>query len=595
MTDYKVAFCGLPSSGKSTIINSLLHKRLLGSGIARTTVDVKIFDKPIKDDDGNKICVIDLPGICDAEEKDDKYNKLTLEIIENANLICWVSDIKSAFITTYEVFEFTRILEHIEALKEKNIKLYEVAIILSKCSQSLNIENININNNDVNDNEDCISIDSVDENYIDEEEIENNDEDTTITDVINNVKTKFKDITVIPFNAFGRCYHHPKTTKQLKDFILRHGGIPSNANIEFKISQFVKNYKQNNECFIFNLFTKGFSNYMILNHNDAKLDSTFDNITKIFYNLNENNKTSVIKNLSENKINDKEDWKIFRINNFFLDKVNFAKEFLLKECDINKLTEVVLYYLIKIIYEGAFTYKFNLVNDFTFETIDTKINDIILKNNEQYNKYIIKIVFDYLNQIVYASDKTSRLICILEKFTLYDIENYSYIINILYNSFIMDEKNYVKIILSMCKKEFNNICKIPKLTNNLEDIETILSIIKMYCDNKYMILMNKIYCYYEIKNKLDDFWKIDIIPGLPFLLSRNATISYETMPTNILHYFCNNNKLIQRIKIMPEYKEIISIGMCNIFEKVLTEYDNIVNVKPLYIEEIINIKEIIYD
>ena len=34
---FHIALAGLPSSGKSTIINSLVSKRLLQSGLARTT------------------------------------------------------------------------------------------------------------------------------------------------------------------------------------------------------------------------------------------------------------------------------------------------------------------------------------------------------------------------------------------------------------------------------------------------------------------------------------------------------------------------------------------------------------------------------
>lgn len=54
MTQYIVAFIGLPSGGKSSIINSLLNKRVLQSGVCRTTTSEKILDEIITDDDGNK-------------------------------------------------------------------------------------------------------------------------------------------------------------------------------------------------------------------------------------------------------------------------------------------------------------------------------------------------------------------------------------------------------------------------------------------------------------------------------------------------------------------------------------------------------------
>ena len=72
-TNYIVAFCGLPSSGKSTLINSLIGERLLQSGVCRTTtVPNELTNEIIADDDNNKFIAIDLPGICDSEENDMK-------------------------------------------------------------------------------------------------------------------------------------------------------------------------------------------------------------------------------------------------------------------------------------------------------------------------------------------------------------------------------------------------------------------------------------------------------------------------------------------------------------------------------------------
>ena len=87
MTDFKVAFIGLPSSGKSSIINSLIGKRLLESGVCRTTTEYNLLDDIIEDDNENKFKVIDLPGICDSEESDSNFNELTYKYIKDANLI----------------------------------------------------------------------------------------------------------------------------------------------------------------------------------------------------------------------------------------------------------------------------------------------------------------------------------------------------------------------------------------------------------------------------------------------------------------------------------------------------------------------------
>ena len=91
MTDFVVAFVGLPSSGKSSIINSLIFKRLLQSGVCRTTTEAKQIQEDIYDDNDNKFKVIDLPGLCDSEEVDNtNFTDITYTNIKLCNLIIWV-------------------------------------------------------------------------------------------------------------------------------------------------------------------------------------------------------------------------------------------------------------------------------------------------------------------------------------------------------------------------------------------------------------------------------------------------------------------------------------------------------------------------
>ena len=88
MSDFIVSFVGLPLSGKSSIINSIVIKNLLQSRIYRTTADFKLIDEDVFDDNNNKFKVYTLPGICDSEEKDNnKFNDLTYLHIKDSNLI----------------------------------------------------------------------------------------------------------------------------------------------------------------------------------------------------------------------------------------------------------------------------------------------------------------------------------------------------------------------------------------------------------------------------------------------------------------------------------------------------------------------------
>lgn len=229
MSDFKVAFIGLPSSGKSSIINSLIGKRLLESGICRTTIEYKLLDDIIEDDNNNKFKVIDLPGICDSEESNTNFNELTNEHIKDANLIIWTSDVNKAFITTHEVNEYNRIKEYIKNLNNDSGKLYYLIICLSKCDKDIvnkKIKTRKIKNNN--------------------EEITDSDEDTDIDDLIDKVKDKFSNEDIIYYNAFGKSYHNEKSSLTLKKFIEKNG-IPSKYNITFDITKYMKDYDKQQE------------------------------------------------------------------------------------------------------------------------------------------------------------------------------------------------------------------------------------------------------------------------------------------------------------------------------------------------------------
>jgi ribosome biogenesis GTPase A len=76
-TPLVVGFIGLPSAGKSSIINSLVGKRILHSGVCRTTTEVHLIgeengfgfpkdrfhEHSVKTDDGVEITILDLPGV----------------------------------------------------------------------------------------------------------------------------------------------------------------------------------------------------------------------------------------------------------------------------------------------------------------------------------------------------------------------------------------------------------------------------------------------------------------------------------------------------------------------------------------------------
>lgn len=244
-----VCFIGLPSAGKTTLVNSLIGKRVLHTGLCRTTLkpniigniskdspfnilENDIYEYDIKSDDGIMMNIIDLPGICDLDDikKDDKtdFNTITHKWVKNADVIYWVSDATTAFQTTHEKNEFDNILSILETEKKENGTLFQLGIMLTKFDKHEHNEESN-----TDDEFELISND----------EIQDYSEETTIDDSFNRVMELFQDynIKVIKYNAFGRILHK-NSTKTLRNLIKRQDPYASKENIDFKIGWVLDNF-----------------------------------------------------------------------------------------------------------------------------------------------------------------------------------------------------------------------------------------------------------------------------------------------------------------------------------------------------------------
>ena len=377
---YIVAFCGLPSSGKSTLINSLIGERLLHSGVCRTTTNVNTLeDEIITDDNGNKFIVIDLPGICDSEENDKKFNEMTEAHITNANLICFVSDVNKAFITTHEVNEYKKIKKIVKDLEKDNGQIYDVAIILSKCDfkDECQKKKIDVENSDSESDEP--EINSASKKNTKTREIYDSDEDTDLGDLVKKVKEKMPDEDIILFNAFGRIKYNNKISSNLKKLVKKSGVNLTDNNISFSINKYCNEIQKRQELSFVEKFNERKKLYL---ENEIQ----FDKVINSYNNMNHENGYYWLLDLADAELN----FKYFKLVDFILTN----NEEILIEYSKSKFSEFYVKYYFKIINENCYSKERNLTKDFDqttiFDLIETNFSD---SSFEYKNKVFDDIIF----------------------------------------------------------------------------------------------------------------------------------------------------------------------------------------------------------
>ena len=472
MTDFTVAFIGLPSSGKSSIINSLIGKRILESGICRTTTEYNLLDNIIEDDNNNKFQVMDLPGICDSEEHNVNFNELTNKHIINANLIIWTTDVNKAFITTHEVNEYNRIKKILNDTTNETGKLYYLIIMLSKCDKDIN----NINNN-VSKKDKKIKKSN--------EEISDSDEDTDINDLINKVHEKFSNEDIIYFNAFGRSFYNEKSTETLKKFISKTSMPITQNNITFNISKYIENY----DIYQIDKYYDHFQEKFILFiHNTT---SKVEQILEIWNNITDENKKNFLSKLFEDypniDVSEKLNIEVLKIFQFL------SCETIIKYDNTNILhNKIIYYYLYILINYDSLTYSVT-------DIIENINNSFKLLNYNQQEVFYNKLLFDYNFNSNYRA--TILLNLDWSKKTYYNFEN---MFNKFFNYDLSDTTQFTNTIKTLINKKYGlnynkkyelNYDKTKTITDNFNDYLSLLD--NIYNDYDY-ILLNKVQILYNI-------------------------------------------------------------------------------------------------
>ena len=523
--NFIVAFVGLPSAGKSSVINSLLGKRELQSGVCRTTKERNnsLETKILKDDKKNNFRVIDLPGICDSEESDDNFNKIAFQACTKADLIIWTSDVNKAFITTHELSEYNKLKEHLTIISNNTGKLYHFMIMLTKCDNEYILDNQNSKQTQ------SILASSTDS---ESEEIVDDFEDTNISDLINKVKEKIPiEDDIVLFNAFGRSYHHPKVSKVLKSFVEKLlGRIPKACNINFDISKYCKDFNiRQEEAYYSKLFTMTYDylnskiDLYTLIHNywsNVSLANKLRYIDGIFFiiNINYTSKCSLIIYIFINLLNTESELSLKLLEkdanlkqlllhtfNCIVDMIKYATRIIDK--DINFLQDQY------ILYDTIEKSKCNTCLKHLLELILIDKKLLILDGKIIILKYLFSILPDDQEDIIRKFLLMEYDYILSTEYVIYFLKSLDitdsiikYIKNI-FNDFILDNntnyQNFIKKIEQGIKYEHKNF-KIDANETILTRANRYLDYLRELSDNELYILMNKLqvlsHMYRDVNN-----------------------------------------------------------------------------------------------
>ena len=555
MDEFTVAFVGLPYSGKSTLINSLIDKKINDSKVYKPTTEAAIIDTVIIDDNNNKFKVIDTPGIRDI-------NILPYEYILQANLIFWVSDAINAFTTSDEVNKFNKLIEFLNKKSLDCVQSYDIGIILTS---SVAIDSKHIKR--------LI-------NLIDRPS-------KNIKDLYGLIDEHSKHIKIMSFNVFGRIYHHEKSNDVNKTLIRPIVGfIPTRRNINFDITDYINTYPQRRQEHILNIMHYEFPIYLL--HPDSVY--AFNRIIEIYKLLD---KQLVLSFLNITFANyDKMEWSAFKFLNYIYDTYSIFDRDIVSSVVFNR---IYLNYLIKVVTTNSYSKSINLVKDYDsknikFEFINCKKNDIIY-----FNTFIFDNIFKHLktpNEIKYM---------LLD---LYEIDmihaDFIFIKQILYTAFKF--KNTYDIICIYNWLVDNITSNIRLSTLNYEiihnkiiddilmrDIHTYLVNLHELVNNKYYILLNKAYVYrllYDIKHNLRLWrpWGIDESYDKN-ILSIPILYHYEHIIKQSYLYTICQSRIIKLLD-MSIFYDIINIGINNIYDNLEYTVVELTKIKPSSIEEV---------
>ena len=250
----KLACAGLPSAGKSTMINALAGARFLETGVCRTTSAPCVLSArwpngpngpacewkcaEITSDDGVGLCVVDLPGVADAENTGTELNftETTHKWAAECDVVAWVTDVRTCFLTTHEKLEYEKLKAALQVVALNEGKLFQFCVVLTKCDVEV-VDGDRVTHGPTagptgptaGPTEGPLGP------RIKKGEIVSEHEETTVHDCIARARRLFPNDRLIPFNAFGRILTRNDTSDALKALVVRLEPGAEKHNIQLDI------------------------------------------------------------------------------------------------------------------------------------------------------------------------------------------------------------------------------------------------------------------------------------------------------------------------------------------------------------------------
>lgn len=268
-----VIFVGLPSAGKTSLINAL-HGMLVGeTGKDRTTLGAKEYARIATDDAGNRYKIIDTPGVCDSKDTTSSYDDLVRAYATKADLIIWCSDSAHPMRSTEEVKAFDKLRTDMTKIGLETGVLYRFAIALTKCSMPLSRNALGKERSPPK----APKAPEIGEDG--ELELDVEAEHTSAFDVIDDVFCTYSDrgIPVLITNAHGMSMRDGASDK-LKAYVRKCLGYePTQHNVTWNLTPFLNDMESSVEDHEFNCFS-----HWLETSNKSKLLAEFNRACAIF-------------------------------------------------------------------------------------------------------------------------------------------------------------------------------------------------------------------------------------------------------------------------------------------------------------------------